>query len=43
MLILRAILQLILEKINSVQDLSSLEEVPVKVKVDDSHKKNGRV
>jgi len=42
MLILRAILRLILEKINSVQGLSSLEAVPVKVKIDDNHKKTGR-
>jgi hypothetical protein len=34
MLILRAILRLISEKINTVQDLSSLEEVPVKVEID---------
>lgn len=42
MLILRAILRLISERINSVPDLSSLEEVPVKVKIDDNHKKSGR-
>lgn len=42
MLILRAILRLISERINSVQDLSSLEEVPVKVKIDDKIIKPGR-
>jgi hypothetical protein len=43
MLILREILRLILEKINSVQGLLSLEGVPVKIKIDDDHTKNGRV
>jgi len=42
MLILRAILRLISERINPVPDLSSLEGVPVKVRIDDNHKKNER-
>jgi len=41
MLILRAILRLISEKISMGQDLSSLEAMPVRVKIDDN-KKNGR-
>jgi len=43
MLILRAILRLISERINTGQDSLSSEAVPVKVKIDDNNKKTGRV